>query len=297
MLYVAVCAEDFRRVLKMVRAGANVNQEFGHGWTPIVSAAVARNRRICEILLAHGADPNRGEQASSGALSHACGRDSDSVAIIKLLVEHGVPPDRLVHAAARNGTVRMVGQLLRRGADPNLLNDHGHPPLRDARSPAVIRELFRFGANPLAYSADCEHPLHYNAVRGRGRNVRALLAGGVPPDHPEPGPPDKPEIGEAYALHMAVNGKRFRCARVLLEAGANPELLSCYHTRTPLMTACRRGLARLVELLLKHGADPKRRINDDTARSEALLGLEQNPERKRSYRKILGMLPSTDRGH
>ena len=282
---------DFRRVIKLVRSGADANQVFDYGWTPVVSAVVRKNLKTCEFLLKQGADPNLGSQAHTGALTYACGRDADSVAITKLLVEHGVPPDRLIHAAARNGTVGMVRQLLKRGSNPNLLNFMGHPPLREARSPAIIRELLRYGADPLLYSADKEHPLHFNAVWGRASNVKALLAGGVPPDYPEPGPPDKPEIGEGYALHMAVNLRRLRCAEALLEAGANPELVSTYHTHPPLLAASRRGMVPMVKLLLKYGADPNRVVGTATARSEAMLGFAQNPEKAESYRSILEMLP------
>lgn len=253
---------------------------------------VRKDRKACEFLLKRGADPNLGTQAHTGALTCACGRDADSVAVTRLLIEHGVPPNRLIHAATRSGTVGMVRQLLKRGANPNLLDFMGHPPLREARSPAVIRELLRHGANPLLYSTDNEHPLHFNAVWGRARNVKALLVGGVPPDYPEPGPPDKPEIGEGYALHMAVNHQRIRCAHVLLKAGANPELLSTYHTHTPLLSAARRGMVNMVRLLLAYGADPNRVIGTATARSEALLGLAQNPGKEESYRAILEMLPS-----
>ena len=106
---------------------------------------------MCELLLQLGAKPALGLQAETGALTFACGRDADSVATVKALVEDGVPPDRLIHAAARAGTVGTVHHLLKRGADPNLQDFMGHRPLREARSPAIIRELFRHGADPLAY--------------------------------------------------------------------------------------------------------------------------------------------------
>lgn len=92
MLYQAVRDRDYKRATKMARAGANVNQVVGHGWTPIVSAVVARDRRMVEVLLQLGAKPALGIQAETGALTFACGRDADSVATMKALIEHGVPP-------------------------------------------------------------------------------------------------------------------------------------------------------------------------------------------------------------
>ena len=295
MLYQAVRDRDYKRATKMARAGANVNQVVGHGWTPIVSAVVARDRRMVEVLLQLGAKPALGIQAETGALTFACGRDADSVATMKALVEHGVPPDRLIHAAAKAGTVGTVRQLLTRGADPNLLDFLGHRPLREARSPAIIRELFRFGADPLAYSSDNEHPLHFNATSDRPANIRALLAGGVPVDYPEPSPPDQPEIGEGYALHMAVSLGYYRSAKVLLEAGANPELLSDYHTLTPVMIASQRGFVRLLRLLLKHGASATRKVGGDTARSQALFGLAMNPEKKELFQEVFALLDKAER--
>lgn len=290
LLLEAVQANDRQRVTRLARSGANVNQVWGHGWTPIAMAMLHRNRKLCEVLLEFGADPTVGLQVEGSALDFACGRDADSVWLVRALVNRGVPPNWLIHAATRQGTVGTVRQLLKRGADPNLQNSSGDRPLREARSPTVIRELFRFGADPLTYSANFEHPLHFNATWDRPENVRALLEGGVPPDYPEPGPPDQPDIGEAYALHMAVSGGWHRSARVLLEGGANPELLSTYHVRPPLMVAAQRGSVRLVRLLLNAGADRHRCVNGDTARSSALSGLACHPEKEGQYRKILTLL-------
>lgn len=276
LLYDAINDGDWRRVRKFARAGAALNKVFGHGWTPLSWAVVNKKWKVCEVLLAQGADPNLGVQAQSGALQFACGRDSESVKVAKLLVKHGVHPNTLLHAACKSGTLGTVRGLLKRGADANLQDFHGEVPLRDARSPAIIRELFRHGADPLAFNEDKSHPLHYNAVRGRADNVRALLAGGVPPN--------LREIGDALALYHAIDLHRENCVKVLLEGGADPNATSATRQQTPLMVACWLGLAPIATLLLQHGADPK------GARDEALLGLKRQPEKARSYQQVLDLL-------
>ncbi|KAK6819477.1 hypothetical protein PG987_015960 [Apiospora arundinis] len=64
------------------------------------------------------------------------------------------------------------------------------------------------------------------------------------------------------ALHATVDakdrlGERYKIARLLLEAGAEPNT-SDRHKRTPLCTACARGHVELVKVLLDHKADPDR---------------------------------------
>lgn len=295
MLYKAVRERDYSRIQKLAKAGANVNLLTEQGWTPVVRAVVARDRKMVDLLLRFGAKPALGLQAEEGALTFACGRDVDSVAVTKALVEHGVPPDRLIHAAAKVGTLGTVRQLLKRGADPNLQDFLGHRPLREARSPAIIRELFRFGADPLAYSSDNEHPLHFNATSDFHKNIQALLDGGVPPDYPEPGPPDQLEIGEDYALRMAVSLGHYRSARVLLEAGANPDLHSDRSIQTPIMLAARYGHVRLVKLLLRYGASATYSFEGYTVRGEALAGLAQNPEKQSVYEEVLALIDAAER--
>ena len=276
LLYEAIDDGDWKYALKMLRAGAQVNHEFGHGWTPLSWAVVKQRWKICQLLLKHGADPNLGVQAQTGALDYAASRHTEAIAVAKLLVQKGLPPNRLLHAACKSGPFGTVRGLLRRGADPNLLDYHGELPLRDARTPAIVRQLFHFGADPLACNSDGTHPLHYNAISGRASIVRALLAAGVPPDLPE---------GNAYALSYAVRMGYDNCAQALLEAGANPNLIPSKSGQSPLALACFHAMPKLVTVLLERGADPTQ------AHSEVELGLKHYPERYDKYQEILALLP------
>ena len=100
--------------------------------------------------------------------------------------------DTTLHLAARRTLPGIVRLLLRRGADPNAANRHGHRPLHAAAScspaePArrhrdqatVIRLLVRAGADPNARDRRDVAPLH-TAVRGRCLEaVRTLLRHGA----------------------------------------------------------------------------------------------------------------------
>jgi ankyrin repeat protein len=76
------------------------NARSGDGFTPLHSAAAARNLAIVRALLEHGAPVNARQQKGWTAL----------------------------HAAAQHGDQAMVELLLKYGANPNAKNDDGHTP-------------------------------------------------------------------------------------------------------------------------------------------------------------------------
>ncbi|XP_067312354.1 ankyrin repeat and SOCS box protein 2b isoform X2 [Pseudorasbora parva] len=94
--------------------------------------------------------------------------------------------------------------------------------------------------------ADDWTPLHEAAHRGQTACVRALLkARGVCVD--------KRTLQEQTALMLAVQGRHLDCVRVLLEAGADPDI-SNKDKETPLYKACEQECVRVVKLLLASGA-------------------------------------------
>ncbi len=85
-----------------------------------------------------------------------------------------------------------------------------------------------------------------NAARlGHSNEVRALLASGVPPDARE-------EKSWTPLTHAAGSGE-LECARLLLEAGADPG--GAGGGKTPLMAAAGAGSVETIRLLLAAGAD------------------------------------------
>jgi ankyrin repeat protein len=92
--------------------------------------------------------------------------------------------------------------------------------------------------------------LHYCALDGDGAQARALLAAGHDPDSGD---------RQGFTpLHLAAQQGNLEVATVLLEAGARVDPVNEYGN-SPLFTAvfAYRGHGELIELLRRHGADPR----------------------------------------
>lgn len=91
----------------------NVNQEFSHGWTPLLIAIQKNNLTITEILLEHNANVDKKNSA-------------------------GLSP---LHEASRKNNLKMVQKLLDWRANPLVLDRFGRPP--HSRNVEKINELIK----------------------------------------------------------------------------------------------------------------------------------------------------------
>jgi ankyrin repeat protein len=156
------------------------------------------------------------------------------------------------------------------GARARLLSAHAHAPqrpgLRDVQH-ALAREHGFTGwaalKSHLATRVASEAPLprdaarqalHDAALRGDVSRIASLLD-----DHPDlvsergtmPG-----HTGARTALHFAVNGLHEAAIVLLLERGADPNVLCEGDAATPLHFAAERGHFGIIRLLIEHGSDP-----------------------------------------
>ncbi|KAM9777394.1 ankyrin repeat and SOCS box protein 2-like [Neosynchiropus ocellatus] len=105
--------------------------------------------------------------------------------------------------------------------------------------------------------------LHDAAFWGRAECLKSLLAA-------HPSSVDKRTLQEQTPLLLAVSCGHLSCARVLLEAGADPDI-SNKNKETPLYKACASENADLVDLLLSFGATANQRCGQGwTALHEAV---------------------------
>jgi hypothetical protein len=126
-------------------------------------------------------------------------------------------------------------------------------------------------------------PLLYAAYRGCGPAFDAILAAGQPTDAWDrlvagcadglPTPGEWSPDGCFTPLHLAALVDNVRGAAVLLDAGADPNVLATasYARVTPLGTCAFSGALGVARLLLEHGADPH--IGEDgeyTVEAEAI---------------------------
>ncbi len=123
-----------------------------------------------------------------------------------------------LHWAVYYGNEDIVNRLIAMGADPSARNDYGATPLSQA------------------------------AITGNPRIIQALLEAGADPN--------EPNADGQTPLMMLARTNNLEAALVLLEAGADANVVEQWRGQTALMWAAAQQQPRMVDLLLRHGADP-----------------------------------------
>ncbi|CAB0030111.1 unnamed protein product [Trichogramma brassicae] len=133
------------------------------GWTPLLWTVRGRRKKLFEILLRRGADPNVANANGLTPLHLICNRwydgNDDDSQWAKMLFEisnenhmsvqvdaRDSRGDAPLHEALFNGQASMTELLLRKGADPNVANANGLTPLhvicQKVHSGDLLAELF-----------------------------------------------------------------------------------------------------------------------------------------------------------
>jgi ankyrin repeat protein len=196
--------------------------------------------------------------------------------------------ERLV-AAAKEGKLSAVETALVAGADPNHLDAQGGSPLEYAAASgniSVVKALLANGASVRGASPDGYTALHAAAVEknvaivelllAAGADVNAKTTNGVSPLLASVGSPyTSSDVSLTLISHgadvniadsegrtpllTAISDSSPRVVEELLKKGANPNAQSesiGYPGYTPLHMAALSGSTEDVELLLRYGADP-----------------------------------------
>jgi ankyrin repeat protein len=264
---------------RLLKAGANVESPNADGQTALMVVARTSNVDAARLLLSHGANVNAVEQwKEQTALIWAAAENQP--AMVKVLVDAGADVnarskvhnwERQVTAearaiarpsggltpllyAARQGCLDCVKVLAEAGADLDLGDPDNVSPLLMATLNGrwdIAKHLINKGANVNKWDWWGQSPL-YAAV-----DMNTL---------PHGGRPDRPSLDDTSSLDII---------KLLLDKGANPnlqlKLLPPYRNlgadrgvdgmltigTTPLLRAAKAMDAPVIELLLKHGANPK----------------------------------------
>jgi len=153
--------------------------------------------------------------------------------------------------AIRNDNTSTLGDLLRRGFDPNTADERGQPGLTTAMQEHSLRAAKLLLAQPGlqidALNAAGESALMMAARKGEAEGLKLLLERGAKINRPGWSP-----------LHYAAGGPDPEIVRTLLDRGAEIDAPAPNGT-TPLMMAAQYGSEDSVKLLLQRGADPGKR--------------------------------------
>lgn len=172
-LYTATRKENLAVVKQLLKRGADVNRSAPNGWTSLKSAAQQGNFEIVKVLLDAGADPNIADDTNYTPLMNAVSGEHED--IVKILLKFHADPNvqsgenpedddwepgrNALMDAAFSGNVAIARELLKSGANPNLLNAKGRTALHSAvisGNADMVALLLKSGADPNVFGNDDE---------------------------------------------------------------------------------------------------------------------------------------------
>ncbi len=164
-LYTATRKENLAVIKKLLKRGVDVNRRTPNGWTPLKSAAQQGCLEIGKALLEAGADPNIADDTNYTPLMNAVSGEHED--IVKILLKFNADPNiqsgenpedddwepgrSALMDAAVSGNIAIARELLKGGANPNLVNSKGRTALHSAvisASTEMVALLLKSGANP-----------------------------------------------------------------------------------------------------------------------------------------------------
>lgn len=201
--------EAVRTVLSETPSAANWPNAEGR-----TALFLTRNRALVELLLEAGADVHHTDSHGFTPLHRV--QISGSPEVTQLLLDRGARVDTVdcdgwtpLHAAATFLSPGSVQLLLVHGADPKARNKRGYTPLHEALDDGNVRTVRYLWAEPSNRDVFLAAGLGETAVLGEALAAHPELARAVDGRVRTP-------------LHWAARCGQPECARLLLEAGADP---------------------------------------------------------------------------
>lgn len=257
----AVRGENILLIDLLIKAGVDVNKKGIYDMTALSWAASRGNKKIAEILLDNGADPDSMNQAFLKAASHG------HLDVLRLLLDRGVKIDQIKSQALLEAThpahpirddilTEVINFLLSLGADVNIKDEIGWTPLLHAvlgnSEPAILRTLLASGAD---VNARCECPgysdggwsaLMLAAQDQSSEIIKILLSTGADIN--------ARNNKEQTALILAAQDQNSETIEILLGAGAAINARD-NEGRTALIKAAEFGNMGAVQVLIDKEAD------------------------------------------
>ncbi|CAL8315552.1 unnamed protein product [Merluccius merluccius] len=258
-LYKACEKDNAEIVAMLLNHGVSVNTHCIQGWTALQEAVCRNNVEICEMLVKAGA--RLSPSNIYGISPFFTAAQSGQVATLRFLLKHGADVDSeaadgatALYEATKNGHQGIVELLLSQKADANKASRRGLLPLHIAAQrgddvlvsmliPATSKaRVRRSGISPLHVAAEHNMDDVLELLIEAGFDVNAQLS----PEHAK-----LYEDRRTTALYFAVANNNVEAARMLLDAGADPNL----DIFNPLLVAVRLGCIQTVTMLIDRGAN------------------------------------------
>ena len=254
LLFYSITQGNVKEVELLLDKGVDVHADDRVGWPPMVRAAEIGQLAVVEILLARGADPLKGTIGNRLPLHFAA--EAGHLSVVSLLLKQSnVDPNfkdytgqTALFKAANNGHHEVVELLLQqKGIDPDAVSNDGFTPLLQTifggLQKVVKMLLDRADVNPnLRDTTHNQTPLWMASTAGDEILALFLKRKDIEIN-------GQSRWGET-PLYQAIQRKRLSAAKMLLAAGADPNV-STDEKRTALSWAAAEGSEESIELLLK----------------------------------------------
>lgn len=264
-LHTAAKNGDVDNIRKLIAGGVNVDA-VKNGGTPLLTATNWNNYEAAKVLIALKADVNF-KVGQWTPLIRAVGRDTR---IVKLLIDSGADVN---YADPVFGTTALSSAVNNRPETFKQLAKTGSYVGPFPNTSEAVTFLINAGANVNHKDRSGKTPLRIAVSSNNTNIVRLLLKAGADVNEHNPAPGVRTYTGsDDPVLFDAVSGyprTAIQITNLLLEAGADPNYRNfrpydagfdmkgkTTDGYTALTFSARWGYLPLVELLLKHGADP-----------------------------------------
>lgn len=132
-------------IQRLAKKGVDVNQRHLYGWTALQVAAMNGHINVVQELLSLGADPDLGDEFSTVyQVAYKKGIHTLEVWAVReeefsdrLNMQATFKNCTALHYAVLSDDIEIVEILLKHGANPSILNDAGHSPLKYAVTPKM----------------------------------------------------------------------------------------------------------------------------------------------------------------